>query len=128
MYNFHYDYMKPKYLKNINLCYMDIDLFIYDVKTNDMYDDIRNDIPTNFNTSAYSKENAYNFPLMNKKIMIDECNAKVIREFIDLRDKIYSVKIDGIDKEIKKIKGVRNNVTARLIINVFRKCLLEKKL
>ena len=67
MYNFHYDYMKPKYLENINLCYMDTDSFIYDVRTNDMYDDIRNDIPTYFDTSAYSKENVYNFPLMNKK-------------------------------------------------------------
>ena len=28
MYNFHYDYMKIKYLKNINLCYMDTDSFI----------------------------------------------------------------------------------------------------
>ena len=67
MYNFHYDYMKTKYLENINHCYMDIISFIYDVRTNDMYDDIRNDIPTHFDISAYSKENVYNFPLMNKK-------------------------------------------------------------
>ena len=54
MCKFHYDYMKPKYLENINLCYMDTD-----VKTNDVYDDIRNDIPTHFVTYAYSKGNAY---------------------------------------------------------------------
>ena len=85
--------MKPKYFENINLCYMDADSFIY-VKTNNMYDYIRNDIPTNFDTSAYSKENAYNFPLMNKKVleMVKyECNGKVIREIIGLKVKIYSV-------------------------------------
>ena len=96
--------MKSKYLENINVCYMYTDSFIYDVKTNDMYDDFRNDIPTHFDTSAYTKENVYNFPLMNKKVLC-------------LRAKMYSVKINRVDKEIKKIKGVRNSVTARLSIN-----------
>ena len=94
-----------------------------------MYDDIRNHIPTHFDTTAYSKENAYNFPLMNKKVLgmiKDECNGKVIREFIGLWAKMCFVKIDRVDKE-KKTKGVRNSVTARLSINDFRKCLLEKK-
>ena len=57
MYNFHYEFKKPIYLENINLCYMDTDYFIYDVKINDIHD-IRNYIPTYFNISAYSKENA----------------------------------------------------------------------
>ena len=77
--------MQPKYIENNILCYMDTDSFIYDVKTKDMYDYTRNDIPTHFDTSAYSKENAYYFPLRNKKVlgmMKDKCNGKVIREFI----------------------------------------------
>ena len=41
---------------------------------------------------------------------------------------MYSVKIDGVDTEIKKIKGVKQCVTKKLSINDFRKCLLEKKL
>ena len=33
MYEFWYDYLKPKYKENINLCYMDTDSFIFIVKT-----------------------------------------------------------------------------------------------
>uniref|UniRef100_A0A1B0GEJ9 Uncharacterized protein n=1 Tax=Glossina morsitans morsitans TaxID=37546 RepID=A0A1B0GEJ9_GLOMM len=69
MYNFHYDYMKPKYKVNINLSYMDTDSFIYDIETNDLYDDIRDDINCHFDTSAYPKQNIFNIPLLNKKVL-----------------------------------------------------------
>ena len=32
MYEFHYDYIKPKYGKNLQLCYMDTDSLVYDIK------------------------------------------------------------------------------------------------
>ena len=35
MYEFWYDYMKPKYNDNVRLCYMDTDSFIMNIKTND---------------------------------------------------------------------------------------------
>ena len=38
MYKFHYDYMRSKYGSKVNLCYMDIDSFVY--KTEDFYRDI----------------------------------------------------------------------------------------
>ena len=38
MYEFHYDYMRSKYGSKVNLCYMDIDSFVY--KTEDFYRDI----------------------------------------------------------------------------------------
>ena len=44
MYEFWYDYMKPKYNDNVKLCYMDTDSFIMNIKTNDFYKDIANDI------------------------------------------------------------------------------------
>ena len=65
---------------------------------------------------------------MNKKVLgmtKDECNENIVREFIALRAKIYSVKIDRVRKEIK---GVKDMVTARLSINDLRKCILEKRL
>ena len=37
MYEFWYDYMKPKYNNNVKLCYMDTDSFIMDIKTDDFY-------------------------------------------------------------------------------------------
>ena len=68
---------------------------------------------------------------MDKKVLgmlKDECNGKMIREFIGLRAKMYCVKIEREDKEIKKIKDVRNSIKASLSIHYFRKCLLEKNL
>ena len=35
MYEFWYDYIKPKYNDNVRLCYMDTDSFVMNIKTND---------------------------------------------------------------------------------------------
>ena len=44
MYEFHYDYMVPKYgLEKLKLCYMDTDSLVYDIKTEDFYADIADD-------------------------------------------------------------------------------------
>ena len=42
VYEFWYDYMKPKYNDNLKLCYMDTDSFIMNIKTKDFYKDIAN--------------------------------------------------------------------------------------
>ena len=51
MYEFHYDYMKPKF-KGPQLCYMDTDSLIYNIKTEDFYADITKDVPARFDTSS----------------------------------------------------------------------------
>ena len=48
MYEFWYDYVKPKYGKKIKLCYMDIDNFRAYIKTQDVYVDISKDVQTRF--------------------------------------------------------------------------------
>ena len=53
MYEFWYDYMKPKYNNKVILCYMDTGSFIMDIKTNDFYKDIGNDGECKFDTSNY---------------------------------------------------------------------------
>ena len=53
MYEFWYDYMKPKYNNNVKLCYMDTDSFIMNIKANDFYKDIGNDVENRFDTSNY---------------------------------------------------------------------------
>ena len=40
MYEFWYDYIKPKCQNNAKLCYMDTDSFIIYTKTEDVYEDI----------------------------------------------------------------------------------------
>ena len=53
MYEFWYDYKKPKYGDNVKLCYMDTDSFIMHIKTEDFYKDIADDVEKRFDTSNY---------------------------------------------------------------------------
>ena len=53
MYEFHYDYMVPKYSDRLKLCYMDMDSLVYHIKTEDFYADIVDDRQTRFDTFGY---------------------------------------------------------------------------
>ena len=44
MYEFQYDYIKPKYGDKAKLCYTDTDSFIIHIKTEDCFEDISNDV------------------------------------------------------------------------------------
>ena len=95
MYEFWYDYMKLKYGDNVKLCYMDTDSFIMNIKTEDIYKDIANDVEKMFDTSNYECDR----PLpagKNKKVirlMKDELGGRVITKFVALRPKTYSFHI-----------------------------------
>ena len=92
MYEFWYDYMKPKYGDNVKLCYMDTDSFIVHIKTEDFYKDIANDVEKRFDILNYE----VNRPLptgKNKKLiglMKDELGGKIMTESIALRPKTFS--------------------------------------
>ena len=113
---FWYDYMKPKYGNNVKLCYMDTDSFIMDIKAEDFYKDISNDVEKKFDTSNHE----VNRPLptgKNKKVidlMKDELGGKIITEFVSLRPKTYSYLTDDC-KEDKKAKGTKKCVIKRMI-------------
>ena len=51
MYEFWYDYMKPKYAEKSKLCYMDTDSFIIHIKNEDVYKDILEDVEKRFDIS-----------------------------------------------------------------------------
>ena len=44
MYEFWYDYIKPKYENNAKICYMDTESFIIHIKFKDLYNDIPEDL------------------------------------------------------------------------------------
>ena len=127
MYEFWYDCMKPKYGNDVKLCYMDKDSFIMNIKTNNFYEDITNDVENRFDTSNYE----VNRPLpmgKNKKIiglMKDELGGKIITEFVTLRPKTYSYLADD-GKEDKKAKGTKKGIIKKMIkFNDYKKCLLN---
>ena len=53
MYEFWYNYAKPKYDENAKLCYMDTGSFIAHVKKDDIYKDTAEDVETRFDTSSF---------------------------------------------------------------------------
>ena len=119
--------MKPKYNDNVKLCYMDTDSFIMNIKTEEFYEDIANDVENRFDTSNYE----VNRPLpigKNKKVtglMKDELEGKIITEFVTLRPETYSYLTDDC-KEDKKAKGTKKCVIKRMIIfNDYKICLLK---
>ena len=129
MYEFWYDYIKPKYNDKVKLCYMDTDNFITSIKTNDFYKDIANDVEKRIDTSNYE----LNAPLptgKNKRViglMKDELGGKIITEFVTLRPKTYSYLTDD-GKEDKKAKGTKKCVIKRMIkFNDYKNCLLKDK-
>ena len=65
MYEFWYDYVKPKYCEKSNLCNMDKDSFIVITGTDDTYKNIAEDVETRFDNSNYELDG----PLRTVKIM-----------------------------------------------------------
>ena len=53
MYEFWYDYIKPKHGEKAKLFSMDTESFNVHVKTDDIYKDIGEDVETRFNNSNY---------------------------------------------------------------------------
>ena len=114
---------------NVKLCYMDIDSFIMNIKTEDFYKDIANDVEKRFDTSNYEVDR----PLStgkNKKVirlMKDELGGRVIMEFVALRPKTYSYLTDDC-KEDKKAKGTKKRVIKRMIkFDDYKNCILNGK-
>ena len=131
MYDFHFNYILPKYGKNQKLLFTDTDSLCYEIKTEDFYKDISNDVEKGFDTSNFSKDHPSGIPVgKNKKIpgmMKDEAGGKIIEEFVGLRAKLYSYKMfEG--KEEKKCKGIKKSVIKKNISHEdYRECLFCKK-
>ena len=58
MYEFHYDYIKNKYGNNSRLLFTDTDSLVYEIKTEDAYEDFNNNKEM-FNFSNYSTKSKY---------------------------------------------------------------------
>ena len=134
MYEFWYDYLKPKYQDNIKLCYMDTDSFIIQIETDDFFKDISNVVDKWFDTCKYDKND--NRPLeigKNKKIIgkfKDELNGKIITEFIALRAKTYAYTQLNEDKieEHKKAKGTKKFVIKKhLNFELYKRALFNNE-
>ena len=94
MYEFWYNYVKPKYAENVKPCYMDTGSFIIQVKTKD----IAEDVETRFDTSNFE----LGVPLSkgkNKKVISLMTGGQIMKKFVGLRAKTYSHLKDNNDKD-----------------------------
>ena len=101
MYEFWYDYIKPKYEDKARLCYMDTDSFVMYIKTEDFYNDIANDVERWFDTSNYDEKDKRLLPIGRKKVIVlfkGGLGGKIM-EFCALRAKAYSFLIDGYSND-----------------------------
>ena len=67
MYEFWYDYLKPKYHDKVKLCYMDTDSFIIHIETDDFFEDIADDVDEWYDTSKYNKNDNRPLPIGKTK-------------------------------------------------------------
>ena len=131
MYEFWYDYIKPKYQHNAKLCYINTGDFTIHNKIKDVYKDIANDVEKRYYTSNYET----NRPLSkgeNKKViglMKDELGGKIMTEFVGLRPKTYFYLIDDGNSG-KKAKGMEKKCAIKRILNFrdYKDYLLNNKL
>ena len=128
MYDFHYKYIKPKYGNKAKLLFTDTDSFLYEIQTEDFYKDISGDVRDRFDTSDYTENHPSGIPTgINKKVLgmfKDEAAGKVIKEFVGLRAKLYSYKMDE-GKENKRCKGIKKAVVEKSITHEDYKTCLE---
>ena len=129
MYEFWYDYVKPRYGKKAKLCYMDTDSFIVCKKTDDIDKDIAEAVEARFDASNYELErNSIErlFPRGKNKKTIGlikyELGRKIRTKFIGLRAKTYSYLIDK-GREDKKAED-----TKKCVINCLEATQLEHKI
>ena len=132
MYEFWYDYIKPMYNNKAKLCYTDTDSLVIHIKTDDLYNDIANDIERLFDTSNYNKKDNRPLPIgKNKKVIgmfKDEIGGKIMTEFCALRAKSYAFKLDD-DTEMKKGKGTKKCIVKReLMFENYKDALFNDKI
>ena len=108
MYEFHYDYIKNKYDNKSKLLFTNSDSLMYELKTEDVYEDFRSNKEmfdfSKYSTKSKSHDNS-------NKLVIGKMKAETgdvaIQEFVGLKPKMYSFLVDK--SEHKKAKDVNRN-------------------
>ena len=116
MNNFHYNVMKTIFGDRVHLLYMDMDSFIYEISSVDVYEELRPHVRDYFDFSNYPESHMLK-NRCNKKVpgkFKDESASKCITEFVGLRSKMYSFMFDDkkyVNKvQVRMAKGVQKSV------------------
>ena len=102
MVNFYYRIFKPRF-PGAELCFTDTDSLLVDIPTDDLYRDL-SDLKEHLDLSNYPRNHPLYDP-SNKAVLNkfkDECAGHVVKEFIGLRSKCYSILIQENEEEKQK--------------------------
>ena len=132
MYEFWYDYLKPKYGDKAKLCYTDTDCFIIHILTEDFFEHISKDVELWYETSNYDENDKRPLPINKNKKVIglfkEKVGGRIMKEFCALRPKAYSYLMDD-DSKVKKSKGTKKCVIKReLMFKNYTDCLRNDKI
>ena len=109
MFDFHYNYIRKKYDNKAELLFTDTDSLMYLIHTDDFYHDIKHDIKKKFDTSGYLENHPSGIKTgVNEKVIgkfKDEAVGRQITDFVGLRPKLYTFKVEKIKKGEEKMKG-----------------------
>ena len=132
MYEFWYDYVKPKYKDKAKLCYMDTDSFVLNIFTEDFFEDINNDVERWFDTSNYDKNDKRPLPIgKNKKVpglFKDELGGKIITEVVALRPKTYAYLTDDGSDHIKAEGTIKCVIKQKVRFKNYKDFLFNNKM
>ena len=133
MYDFHYNSIKRQYpAEKSRLCFTDTDSLLYEIHTQDIYEDMLAERDL-YDWSGYPSDHhvfsgmdgadAAQLRLKNKKRigkMKDECDGYVMEEFVGIRSKCYSFRMQAGEQEdafmmskqrtTRKDKGIKKSV------------------
>ena len=112
MYRFHFGLTKKLYPgKQSELLMTDTDSLIYEIKTEDIYEDLW-EHKKYFDFSDYPEDSKYH-DSTNKKVVgkfKDESSGRIIKEFIGIKSKMYCIMMDDDSLEHVKAKGIKKYV------------------
>ena len=109
MYEFWYNYIKPKYGEKAKLCYIDTDSYFIYIETEGFYKGIINDVERLFYTSNYGENDERPLPIGKNKKLIGLFKGesigkgKTMKENCTLRAKAYAHLMED-DNEHKKAR------------------------
>ena len=120
----HYDYIKNKYGDKLKLLFTDTDCLMYEIKTDDVYEDFSSHKEmfdfSNYSTKSKCYDNSNKLVIGKKK---DKTGGVATEGFVWLKPKMYSFLVDI--NEHKKAKGVNKNVVT-VILDKYEDVLLNK--
>ena len=137
MYRFHYGIMSRFFKNKAKVAYMDTDSFLYEIETDDLYEDLKNpELNKHFDFSNYDESlNPHNLysdaQKLRNGLFKDELKGMIPTEYVGLRAKSYSILYQitaQIMNEIKKSKSVKRQVVQRFLTHKhYRSALLSNK-